>query len=231
MNQDLDYWVKLGKNQEPSGAVPLFEMRPFEVRKPDGEIEYEDRIFVRIMNRGDSKTVIERFLRPEDEREFERELKAFRSQLEPEVDGIPLKEFPALTPADIANCRKRHIRSVEELAEGGPVVDGKIMQCSELAERIELLAIDEDNDPSAVALMCRMILESNVDPESLDDLALCTTIRELVLQHQSACETYDAAMNQLSTMLESGGPTTEDDVELLFKWLQAFDTLMTLSAR
>lgn len=112
--EDLDYWVKMSKDTT-DGAIPLFEIRAFEVKQADGSIDYEDRIYVTILNRGDSNTQIERWLRPEDEERWAPQLEAFRKQTEPPVDGTPITEWPALTPADHATLKKKHVRTLEEL--------------------------------------------------------------------------------------------------------------------
>ena len=78
---------------------------------------YEDIAMVTIVLKGDPKSVIEREKRPEDEKRWPNYWEAFQKGTEVPLEGIPLKEFPALTPADIATCHRYHIRTVEDLAD------------------------------------------------------------------------------------------------------------------
>lgn len=151
--EDLNYWTKLAENKDDA-SVPMFENRPFEIRSKDKEgnevIEYEDRIFVRIMNRGDSKNVIERWLRDEDEKRWPEHLKAFRANTEPPVDGTPLSQFPALTPADIENCKRKHVRTVEDLASFPDIEIGKLRNGFRMREAAKQFLEYRNDVPSLV---------------------------------------------------------------------------------
>ena len=70
-----------------------------------------------IINKGDPKSIIERPKRDQDEKRWPEHWKAFIEGTEAPIGGIPLKEFPMLTPADIATCHRYHIRTVEDLAD------------------------------------------------------------------------------------------------------------------
>lgn len=98
------------------GAIPLFEYRAYEERLPNGEIEYENRVWVKILNRGDSKNIQEGWLNDRWKERFKAQLQAFYEQTDLPTDGTALDVCPAFTKADIANCNKKHIRTVEQLA-------------------------------------------------------------------------------------------------------------------
>jgi hypothetical protein len=98
------------------GGIPLFRYEAVEVPNSD-PVAYEDTVMVSIVNKGDPKSIIERPKRPEDEKRWPEHWKAFVEGTEAPLEGIPLKEFPMLTPADIATCQRYHVRTVEDLAD------------------------------------------------------------------------------------------------------------------
>jgi len=98
------------------GGIPLFRYEAVEVPRSD-PVKYEDTVMVTIINKGDPKSIIERPKRPEDEKRWPDQWKAFVEGTEAPLNGIPLKEFPMLTPADIATCQRYHVRTVEDLAD------------------------------------------------------------------------------------------------------------------
>ena len=123
MFDTLEDAINFGKN-DTDGGIPLFRYEAVQIPHSDPP-EYENKVYVTIMNRGDEKTIIERPKRKEDEKRWPRHWQAFLNDTEAPVEGTPLKEFPALTPADIANLKQKHIDTVEQLAE---FPDGQIDQ-------------------------------------------------------------------------------------------------------
>ncbi len=113
MFDSLDDAINFGKQRENDGGLPFFRWESIENKKTE---EFEDVAWVMIINKGDSKTIIEREKRPEDEKRWPDHWKAFVEGSEVPLDGIPLEDFPAMSPADIANCHRYHIRTVEDLA-------------------------------------------------------------------------------------------------------------------
>jgi len=111
---DFDDAVALGKNKPNDGGRPLFYLHPVEVKK-DGETFAEDAVWVKIFNIGDDKNIIERPKRDEDETRWPDHWKAYVENSEPPVDGTPIQAWPYLTPADVLNLKKIHVRSVEEI--------------------------------------------------------------------------------------------------------------------
>ena len=98
------------------GGIPLFRYEAKEVPNSD-PVAFEDVVWVTIINKGDPKSVIERPKRPEDEARWPDHWKAFMEGTDAPLNGVPLKEFPMLTPADIATCQRYHVRTVEDLAD------------------------------------------------------------------------------------------------------------------
>lgn len=116
MFDSLEDAIRAGKNEKNDGGIPLFRHEAVLIPHSDPP-EYENAVYVKILNKGDPKNIIDRPKRKEDETRWPDHWKAFLEGTEAPLDGIPLKEFPALTPADIMNCQKCNIRTVEELAD------------------------------------------------------------------------------------------------------------------
>ena len=115
MFDSLEDAVNLAKDNK-DGGIPFFRHEAIEVKYSD-PVAYEDVVMVEIRLKGDPKTIIERNKRPEDEQRWPAQWKAFAAGKEAPLEGIPLREFPALTPADIATCHRYNIRTVEDLAD------------------------------------------------------------------------------------------------------------------
>lgn len=115
MFNSIDEAIAFAKDKN-DGGIPIFEHRAIEVVHSD-PIAYEDYVHVTIINKGDPKSIIERPKRKEDEERWPAHWKAFVEGTEAPLEGTPLKEFPALSPAEIATCMRYHIRTVEDLAD------------------------------------------------------------------------------------------------------------------
>lgn len=112
MFESIDEAITFGKQKQNDGGLPFFRWEAIE----DKDGKFVDVVYVMIINKGDSKTIIEREKRPEDETRWPAHWKAFVEGSEAPLEGIPLKDFPAMTPADIATCQRYHVRTVEDLA-------------------------------------------------------------------------------------------------------------------
>jgi len=115
MFESVDEAINFAKDTK-DGGIPLFHYEAIEIKRSD-PVEYEDVLMVTIVLKGDPKSVVEREKRLEDEKRWPGYWEAFQKGTEAPLEGIPLKEFPALTPADIATCHRYHIRTVEDLAD------------------------------------------------------------------------------------------------------------------
>lgn len=104
------------KQRENDGGVPVFYKKAVSFKDSRGNVDWRDEIWVKIFNKGDPKNIMERGKRDEDEKRWPAHWKAFLDNEEPDIDGIPLSDFPNITPAEREKCKALHIRSVEELA-------------------------------------------------------------------------------------------------------------------
>jgi hypothetical protein len=119
MFNSLEEAVALGdKKQQNDGGVPVFELRAMPIEnKRSKEVQYEDVVWVTIFNKGDPKNIIERPLRDADKERWPDHWEAYKKNEEPPIDGIPLEDFPQITPAERMRCKQLHIRTVEDLCD------------------------------------------------------------------------------------------------------------------
>ena len=123
MFDDVNEAIAFAKNKD-DGGIPFFRWEAVEVPNSD-PVEYEDVAYVTIRLKGDNKTEIERPKRVEDEKRWPDHWRAFCEGSDAPLNGTPLTEFPALTPAEIAVCHRNLVRTVEDLAE---YPDGSLSQ-------------------------------------------------------------------------------------------------------
>ena len=119
MFNSLQEAIELGDGKRKNdGGVPVFELKAVEkVNRDSKEVEYEDVVWVTIFNKGDPKNIIERPMREDDKKRWPDHWKAYCENKEPPIDGVPLEDFPQITPAERLRCKQLKIRSVEELCE------------------------------------------------------------------------------------------------------------------
>ena len=114
----LEEAIKLGEKKQDDGGVPVFEKRAMPIEnKRSKEVKYEDVIWVTIFNKGDPKNIIERPMREADKDRWPQHWEAYKKNEEPPIDGIPLEDFPQITPAERMRCKQLHIRTVEDLVQ------------------------------------------------------------------------------------------------------------------
>jgi len=114
MFEDVNEAIAFAKNDQ-DGGIPHFYYEAMEVKGSD-PVEYEDVLKVTIILKGGDGTIVDSYMREEYKTRWPDHWKAFCEGKEAPLKGIPLKEFPAMTPADIANCHRCNVRTVEDLA-------------------------------------------------------------------------------------------------------------------
>jgi hypothetical protein len=119
MFASLDEAIQLGNNKnKDDGGVPVFELRAMPIEnKRSKEVKYEDVVWVTIFNKGDPKNIIERPMREADKERWPKHWEAYQKNEEPPINGIPLEDFPQITPAERMRCKQLHIRTVEDLVD------------------------------------------------------------------------------------------------------------------
>ena len=115
MFDSIDDAINFGEQKQNDGGLPLFKWVSREVPHSD-PVAYEDVVEVTIINKGDSTSIIVSNMREEYKTRWPAYWKAFMEGSDAPLEGISLKDFPAMTPADIATCQRYHIRTVEDLA-------------------------------------------------------------------------------------------------------------------
>lgn len=114
MFDSIEDAINFGKQKQSDGGLPFFRWESVLNKKTD---EYEDVAYVLIVNKGDSKSIMDDPVNDTHKKRWPDHWKAFCDGSDAPLEGIPLKEFPAMTPADIANCQRYHIRTVEDLVD------------------------------------------------------------------------------------------------------------------
>jgi hypothetical protein len=117
MFDSLQDAIDLGnKKKQDDGGVPVFELRATpKANRRSKDVEYEDVIWVTIFNKGDPKNIQERPLREADKKRWPQHWEAYCKNEEPPINGVPLEDFPQITPAERMRCKQLHIRTVEDL--------------------------------------------------------------------------------------------------------------------
>lgn len=118
MFRTLEEAISFGESQKKrdDGGVPIFELKAVPVNdKKSKEVKYKDQVWVKIFNKGDPKSVIERPMREADKARWPNYWEAYKKNEEAPIDGIPLEDFPQITPAERMRCKQLHIRTVEDL--------------------------------------------------------------------------------------------------------------------
>lgn len=96
---------------------PQFHLHPVMVgRNAEGVPQYEDRHYVRIKTPG-SRDTVDREVNDDDKRRWPMQWHAYEAGQEEVVDGFPVEQWPAASPADVNNMRSLGLRTVEEVAE------------------------------------------------------------------------------------------------------------------
>lgn len=92
-----------------------FYMQSIENRTSDGEPTYVDKEFIRITSPG-GKEAIEREVKPEDKVVYIGQYNAFKNGVHYEGEGFKLKDVSFLSKAEIENCQRAKVYTVEQLA-------------------------------------------------------------------------------------------------------------------
>lgn len=118
MFNSLQEAIDMGQSKKDDGGVPVFELRGVPVtNKRSKEVKYKDVVWVTIFNKGDPKNIIERPMREADKERWPKHWEAYKKNEEPPINGIPLEDFPQITPAERMRCKGLHLRSVEDLCD------------------------------------------------------------------------------------------------------------------
>jgi hypothetical protein len=168
MFDSLEEAIRLGDSKHQNdGGVPIFFTKAVAYKDADGNVDYRDELWVKIHNKGDRLNIMERAKRPEDEKRWPAQWAAYQNNTEAAIDGIPLDDFPAITPAERMKCKALHLRSVEDLANypDGQIKDlgqrGHLLQ-KKAREFIEFRKGTEVKDLKArIAELEKLINESN----------------------------------------------------------------------
>lgn len=82
----------------------------------EGRAIFEDKIFIRIRTPGDRHTEVDREHKEEDKYRFPLQWARFQQQEAQTLEGTPLEEWPAMTPALVRTLKAVNVPTVEALA-------------------------------------------------------------------------------------------------------------------
>lgn len=91
-----------------------------------GHPVFRDVDMVEIQIPGDMNNNVVKEVTEKEMRAFPREYEAYKRGLEPSVDGIPLEQWPLLTPAQVKNYKAWNFATVEQIAGMSDLFAGKI---------------------------------------------------------------------------------------------------------
>ena len=131
--------MQAGFQQVSSGsALVHFEKKwvPNEFKtRVEGRPVGEYRDFIRIIFPGETQSIMDREVKPEDTQRFPREWAAYQNNQEQIPDGTPVEEWPGLKPSEVQMLRANNIRTIEQLGEMPDVNLQTIMGGYRLRER------------------------------------------------------------------------------------------------
>jgi hypothetical protein len=113
---------------DDTGLFVEFYHRPVKNEKKSIEAGYaifENKEYIKIIAAGNKGTTWDRPVKkvqdstPSDLQRFPRQWQAFQNQEKQVIDGLPLEQWAALTPADVAMLKGQNIHTVEHLAAIG----------------------------------------------------------------------------------------------------------------
>jgi hypothetical protein len=148
---------------------------------------YTDTPYISIMQPGNKDSVIIRPASKLDKNRFPRHWDAFNTrQVEELIEGTPLSQWPAMSPAQVEELKFLNVRTVEQLVAMSDTNSQGFMGISQLKERARKFLEFSDSNAATNAVIAaekRIVeLESqvkellnkptvSVEPQSKDDLA------------------------------------------------------------
>ena len=86
---------------------------------------YNNIDYVKIIQRGTAKELIDRRVKDEDKLRFEGQWTAYQNNKTQELDGIPIETLPLIQPNEVSMCKHLKIYTIEHLAN---MVDSSIIK-------------------------------------------------------------------------------------------------------
>ena len=120
MNMDMvnDYMSSVqGNNKQELGVYAEFSLKAKKTSDAgeNGLPVYQDREWVEITPAG-GNTITTRWATDKDKMRFANIYKAFKDGIEPPGEGLAIKNWPSVSPAESKMLRQANVRTVEDLA-------------------------------------------------------------------------------------------------------------------
>jgi hypothetical protein len=121
MSDGLPQYVQNGR---PAIAIFYVEAVKNEFKtNQEGRPHYDEIEMVRLLIPGDNKSSPVKRVDEDDKLKYAKEYEAFKSGMEPPVDGTPLAEWPPILKSQVLELSHFHIKTVEHLAQ---IHDGQL---------------------------------------------------------------------------------------------------------
>jgi len=158
----------------------------------EGRPIYTDTEFVRIFVPGDKTNVIDRPVRPGDRVRFPKQYAAFKAggDEDAQLDGTPLKDWPMIGRAQLAELHYFGIRSVEQLADVRDDVCGKIPGLTTLKQTAGVW-LQKAKSTAEAAKIARQLDEFKTGNEALQK-----TVSELMAMNQALQDQLRGVLSQ-----------------------------------
>jgi hypothetical protein len=112
----------------------------------EGHPVFDARPFVKILVPGDRNTVVDTLADPQYQRRFPRQWQMFQQNEQQQMEGFPLREWPAITRAQAEEMNHLNVYTVEQLSTLPDVYGAKLMGFQTLKRKAEtFLAAAKDS--------------------------------------------------------------------------------------
>jgi hypothetical protein len=107
------------RGAEHDNCIPRFHVKPVKNEFKSGQAGHDvfDEIeYVEIIVPGQKNQIVDERVKNEHRQRWPNQYAAFKANLEPPLEGTPLKEWPAISASRVAELQSANIKTVEQLA-------------------------------------------------------------------------------------------------------------------
>lgn len=162
-------------------AFPRFYTRAVEnafKSEAEGHPCFDDVDYVEITIGGDTRTTVDRAVKPEDKERWPEHWRRYREGQEAPTEGVPLMEWPQITASVIKELNALNFRTVEQLAGASDAALQRFMGGQALREKARLW-LEQANDQAASSKWAQekadLQAQINALQNQVQELAAATT--------------------------------------------------------
>lgn len=170
---------------EERGTIVTFDLHPYHLKRKSEEMgspQYEDRLYVKIVQPLNRNSEVHRPATEDDKRRWPIRWRQFQDGQEQIGTGTPLKEWPLLGPSQVMMLIGLGIKTVEQLADVSDVNLNTLgMGARELRTKAQTwLENAKDGAPLQAALAAKADLEAQRDVDRAAIKALQDQVQKLM---------------------------------------------------